>query len=54
VELPDLEIVIPGTHGPLTVPEIVKFDEQLGTTTASVKFCVAFEPMPLAAVITMG
>jgi hypothetical protein len=54
VALPDLDMITPDFHGPDTVPEIVQFDEQLGTTTSRAKFCVAFEPIPLAAVITMG
>ena len=54
MELPDIETTTPCFHGPEIVPEIVQFEEQLGTTTSRVKFCVAFEPMPLAAVIVMG
>jgi hypothetical protein len=54
VALPDLDTTTPDFQGPDTVPEIVQFDEQLGTTTSRVKFCVAFEPIPLVAVIVMG
>jgi hypothetical protein len=51
VPVPDLEIVTPETHGPVTVPEIVQFEVQLAITTDRVKFCVALVPTPLAAVI---
>jgi hypothetical protein len=37
VRLPDLDIVTPETHGPVTVPEIVQFVVQVGTAVVKVK-----------------
>ena len=42
---------VPGKE---TVPEIVQFVEQLTAVTDRVKDCVAFEPIPLLAVMVMG
>lgn len=35
----------PDRHGPLTVPEMVQFDEQLGAFTVIVEFSVLESPL---------
>jgi hypothetical protein len=51
---PESVIATPEIHGPITCPEIVQFVVQITAVTLKVKDCVAFEPMPLLAVMVMG
>jgi hypothetical protein len=43
----------PEGMGPVTAPEIVQLEMQLGTVADRVNDCVAFEPTPLLAVIVI-
>jgi hypothetical protein len=47
-------IATPEALGPVTVPEIVQFVEQLTAVTDRVNACVASGEKPLAAVIVIG
>jgi hypothetical protein len=54
VEPPESATVTPNGVGPETLPEIVQFVVQLTAVTVSVKDCVAFDPIPLLAVMVIG